>query len=51
MHLLLSVRLSLVPESRLKNAMLLAEEIGKMLWSLIRSLQDERNGRTSDEKP
>ncbi|MCO5730647.1 four helix bundle protein [Rhizobium sp. SSA_523] len=50
-HLLLSVRLSLVPESRLKNAMMLAEEIGKMLWSLIRSLQDERNGRTSDEKP
>ncbi|MGN7291558.1 four helix bundle protein [Rhizobium sp. SAFR-030] len=47
-HLLLSVRLALMLERRVVKSISLSDEVGKMLWSLIRSLQDERNGRTSE---
>jgi four helix bundle protein len=47
-HLILSSRLGLVSRDRIQVAMTISEEIGKMMRSLIRSLQEERNGRTTD---
>ncbi|WP_280164091.1 four helix bundle protein [Rhizobium sp. RU36D] len=46
-HLILSSRLNLISADRVEKVITLSEEIGKMLRSLIRSLQDERNDRTS----
>lgn len=45
-HLMLSNRVGLVALPKIEQAMRLADEIGKMLRSLIRSLQDGRNDRT-----
>ncbi len=47
-HILLSSRIGLSSQDRVSKAMAISEEVGKMLRSLIRSLQDERNGRTSE---
>jgi four helix bundle protein len=47
-HFILSSRLGFVPKERIKVAMAMSEEIGKMLRSLIRSLQEERNGRPTE---
>ena len=47
-HLILSSRLGLLTEQRIGKGLAMSEEVGKMLRSLIRSLQDERNGRTSE---
>ncbi|WP_280953048.1 four helix bundle protein [Rhizobium wuzhouense] len=46
-HFILSSRLGLVSKDRIKAVMSMSEEVGKMLRSLIRSLQEERNGRTT----
>ena len=46
-HFILSSRLGFVSEERTKVVMAISDEIGKMLRSLIRSLQEERNGRTT----
>ena len=42
-HLLLSERVGLVGADQIRSAMLLSDETGKMLRSLIRRLQDGRN--------
>ena len=42
-HLLLSKRVSLVDADQIRSAMLLSDETGKVLRSLIRRLQDVRN--------
>ncbi|MFN7012249.1 MAG: four helix bundle protein [Allorhizobium sp.] len=47
-HLILSSRLGFLTEQRIGKGLAMSEEVGKMLRSLIRSLQDERNGRTSE---
>jgi four helix bundle protein len=47
-HFILSSRLGLVSKDRIKAVMSMSEEVGKMLRSLIRSLQEERNGRTKE---
>jgi len=46
-HFILSSRLGFVSKDRIHVVMATSEEIGKMLRSLIRSLQEERNGRTT----
>jgi four helix bundle protein len=46
-HFILSIRLGFIVERDIRSAMILSEEIGKMLRSLIRSLQ---NGRHEDDK-
>jgi four helix bundle protein len=47
-HFILSSRLGFVSHNRIKVVLTMSEEIGKMLRSLIRSLQEERNGRTNE---
>ncbi len=47
-HFILSSRLGLLSKDRIKPVMSMSEEVGKMLRSLIRSLQEERNGRTTE---
>ncbi|MDK4739252.1 four helix bundle protein [Rhizobium sp. LEGMi198b] len=46
-HLILSTRVEIVAFERIKATMSLGDEIGKMLRSLIRRLQDERHGYES----
>ncbi|MEZ2130264.1 MULTISPECIES: four helix bundle protein [unclassified Sinorhizobium] len=45
-HLILSARVEILSASKLEVVMKLSDEIGRMLRSLIRSLQDERDDRT-----
>ncbi|MCL6706682.1 four helix bundle protein [Pseudomonas sp. R2.Fl] len=47
-HLILSSRLGFLREDQMNEAMMMSEEIGKMLRSLIRSLQGERNERIGE---
>ncbi len=47
-HFILSSRLGFVSRDRIQIVLTMSEEIGKMLRALIRSLQEERNGRTTD---
>ncbi|WP_280950554.1 four helix bundle protein [Pararhizobium arenae] len=42
-HLLLSARIGLIDADRIRSAMVLSDEAGKMLRSLIRRLQDARD--------
>ncbi|NKJ90481.1 four helix bundle protein [Rhizobium leguminosarum bv. viciae] len=42
-HLILSARVGIVTVSQTQLALSLVAEVGKMLWSLIRRLQDGRN--------
>ena len=42
-HLILSARVGMVTVSQTQLALSLIAEVGKMLWSLIRRLQDGRN--------
>ncbi|WJR69616.1 four helix bundle protein [Neorhizobium sp. CSC1952] len=42
-HLILSTRVGIIAAGNIQPAMLLSDEIGKMLRSLIRRLQDGRN--------
>jgi len=46
-HLILSSRVGIVSSAKLGPAMQSSEDIGKMLRSLVRSLQDESNDRTN----
>ncbi|WP_267549892.1 four helix bundle protein [Rhizobium rhizogenes] len=46
-HLILSTRVGIVALERIKAALSLGDEIGRMLRSLIRRLQDERHGHES----
>lgn len=43
-HFILSSRLGLLSSDRIHIAMTMSEEIGKMMRSLIRGLQEKRNG-------
>ncbi|MBI2719550.1 MAG: four helix bundle protein [Rhizobiales bacterium] len=41
-HLILAVRVGIATEAKIKSAMKKCEEIGKMLRSLIRAIQDRK---------
>ncbi|QLF71386.1 four helix bundle protein [Peteryoungia desertarenae] len=47
-HFILSSRLGFVPKDQIGDLMIMSEEVGKMLRSLIRSLQETRNGRPTE---